>query len=158
MSNKTELMFIPDALWQMVKDFLFTPPTCLLCKTEKQKVRNLTHSVLNKYGTEIMMKGILTNPGQHLCKCVRKSDGTATFSYACTRHYALNTAMKIALAQKEMFYKAREVVTHHKVGTKELRTHISTNLTKNDLMRLLCSKRSKDEIGKEVLTLCKIGL
>ena len=137
MSNKTELMFIPDVLWQIIKDFLFTPPICLLCKTEKPKIRNL---------------------GQHLCKCVRKSDGTATFSYACTRHYALNTAMKMTLAQKEMFYKAREIVNHSKVGTKELRTLISTNMTKNDLMRLLCSKRSKDEIGKEVVTLCKIGL
>ena len=150
MSDKTEQMFIPDALWELVKNFLFTPPTCLLCKTEKPKVRNFTNKVLNKSG--------LTSRGQHLCKCVRKSDGTATFSYACTRHYALNTAMKITLAQKEMFYRAREVVTHHKVGTKELRTHISTNLTKQDLMRLLCSKRSKDEIGKEVLTLCKIDL
>ena len=158
MSEKTEQMFIPDALWQIVKNFLFTPPTCLLCKTEKQKVRNLTDKVLNKSGTDIVMKGMLTSRGQHLCKCVRKSDGTATFSYACTRHYALNTAMKIALAQKEMFYRAREVVTHHKVGTKELRTNICANLTKQDLMRLLCSKRSKDEIGKEVLTLCKIEL
>ena len=158
MSEKTEQMFIPDALWQIVKNFLFTPPTCLLCAARKQKVCNLTTNVLNQSGTETMMKGLRTNLGQYLCKCVCNPDGTMTFYYVCNRHYALNTAWKMALAQKEMFYRAREVVTHHKVGTKELRTHISTNLTKQDLMRLLCSKRSKDEIGKEVLLLCKIGL
>lgn len=158
MTNKTEQMFIPDALWSMVKCFLFTPPTCLLCNTEKQKVRNLTNKVLNKSGSDIIMKGMLTSQGTFLCKGVRKPDGTMTFSYVCNRHYALNNQMKIKLAQKEMFYRAREVATHANIGTKELRTHISNHLTKQDLMRLLCSKRSKNEIGKEVLTLCKIEL
>jgi|694.fasta_scaffold97654_3 hypothetical protein len=158
MTDKTEQMFIPDALWQIVKNFLFSPPMCLLCKTEKQKVRNLTDKVLNKSGSDIIMKGMLTSWGLHLCKGVRKSDGTMTFSYVCNRHYALNNQMKIKLAQKEMFNRAREVVTHHKVGTKELRTNICNHLTKQDLMRLLCSKRSKTDVGKEVLTLCKIEL
>ena len=158
MSDKNELMFFPDELWKTVKNFLFTPPTCLLCKTEKQKVRNLADNVLNKSGSDIMMKGMLTSQGTFLCKGVRKPDGTMTFSYVCNRHYALNNQMKIKLAQKEMFYRAREVATHANIGTKELRTHISNHLTKQDLMRLLCSKRSKMEIGKEVLTLCKIGL
>lgn len=155
MSVKREQMFIPDALWQIVKDFLFTQPTCLLCNTQKQKVRNLTSNVLDKSCSDTMMKGI--NLGKHLCKCVRKSDGTVTFSYVCTKHYALNNSWKIKLAQNEMFYRAREVITHDKVGTKELRTHISVHLTKEDLMRLLCSKRSNQDVGKEVLSLCKIG-
>jgi len=143
-------MFIPDALWQIVKTFLFTRPMCLLCKTEKTKVCSFTNKVLNKSG--------LTNRGQHLCRCVRNSSGSFTFYYACHGHYALNTSMKLTLARKEMFHRAREVATPGKVGTKELRTNICVHLTKQDLMRLLCSKRSKGEIGKEVLTLCKIEL
>ena len=158
MSTKKEEMFIPDALWQIVRDFLFAPPKCLLCETKEQKGLNLTDRVLDKSGSEIMMKGMLTSLGQHLCKCVRNSNGSLTFSYVCNRHYALNTAMKITLARKEMFYKAREIITHAKVGTKELRTQISVSLTKRDLMRLLCSKRNKTDVGKEVLTLCKIEL
>jgi hypothetical protein len=158
MSDKTEEMYLPDTLWKIVKAFLFTHPTCLLCTTQKQKVRNLTDKVLNKSGSEIMMKGMLTSLGTHLCKCVRNPNGSLRFSYVCNRHYALNTAMKITLARKDMFYKARDVITHANIGTKELRTHISDHLTKQDLMRLLCSKRSKTEVGKEVLTLCKIRL
>ena len=150
-------MFIPDALWQIVKNFLFTAPTCLLCAAQQQKVGNFTNKVLKDIIT--MKGGMFTSQrGEHLCKCVRKSDGSFTFYYACRGHYALNTSMKRTLARKEMFHRAREVVTHGKVGTKELRTHISIYLTNQDLMRLLCSKRSKMDVGKEVLTLCKIGL
>lgn len=148
MPDKTERVYFPDALWNIVKCFLFTPPRCLLCTTLRQKSRH----------DKNWDKCMLQSRGEHLCKCLRKSDGTLTFYYVCTRHYALNNPMKIKLAQKEMFYRAREVVTHDKVDTKELRTNISANLTKQDLMRLLCSKRSKEDVGKEVLRLCKIGL
>jgi len=148
MSDKTERVYFPDALWNIVKCFLFTPPWCLLCATPNQKSRH----------DKNWEKGMLQSRGKHLCRCVCKSDGTLTFSYVCTRHYALNNPMKIKLAQKEMFYRARELVTHHKVSTRELRTNISTNLSQKDLMRLLCSSRSKEDVGKEVLTLCKIKL
>ena len=148
MSGKTEQVYFPDALWSIVKCFLFTLPVCILCATQKPKSRH----------DNVQSGSMLTNRGKYLCRCVRDSDGSLTFSYACTRHYALNNPMKIKLAQKEMFYRARELVTHYKVSTKELRTNISTNLTKEDLMRLLCSRRSKEDVGKEVLRLCKMEL
>lgn len=149
MSDKTEQMYFPDALWSMVKAFLFTRPICLLCETAKTRRTAMGRTA---------MGWMVHSEGHLLCKCVRNSNGSFTFSYVCHRHYALNSPMKLSLARKEMFYKAREIVFHHQIGTKELRTHISRHLTKQDLMRLLCSKRSNDEIGKEVLTLCKIGL
>jgi len=142
MTDKTEQVFIPDVLWKMVKDFLFTPPTCFLCKTVK-----------TPRGT---MGWMIQNQGEFLCKCLRNSNGSFTFHYTCHRHFALNSPMKLTLARKEMFYRVREVVTFDKVGTKNLRVQIAKHLTKKDLMRMLCSKRSKRDIGKEVLTLCKI--
>jgi len=144
MPVKKEEFFFPDFLWKVVKDFLFTRPGCLLCGTLKKK----------RGGSEMPTQ----SQGFFLCKCVRNpTDSTFKFSYACTRHYALNTAMKISLAQKEMFYRAREVVTCANIGTKDLRTRISASLTKNDLMRLLCSKRNKVSVGEEVLKLCQIN-
>jgi hypothetical protein len=142
MSDKTEQVFIPDALWKIVKDFLFTPPPWLLCKIAKTPRGTLGRTI--------------QNPGEFLCKCVCNSNGSFTFHYACRRHFALNSPMKLTLARKEMFYRAREVVPLDRVGTKNLRIQIAKHLTKKDLMRMLCSKRNKHEIGEEVLTLCKI--
>lgn len=139
MSDKTDQMFIPDSLWRMVKDFLFTKPNCFLCEHTKTRRGAIIH-----------------NEGEFLCKCVRNSSGSSTFSYVCRRHYALNSPMKLTLARKELFYRAREVIPLDRIGTKNLRFQIANHLTKPDMMRMLCSKRSKLDVGKEVLTLCKI--